>query len=234
MFRVLIGHSSAVFARCVAQKLGDDFETQICLDGRQMGHLLDSYQPDVLILHSAMPHKDSLTILSERPVLPQLTLVTTNYLSSQMEWKLSCLGVQRVMLMPSPSEVAAMLDSFLPLIRESNCDGDTYRVRLHLMALNFDTHLDGFRLICTAVALLRKDLSQTLSKHIYPVVAKIHNMTDQRAVEHSIRNSIDKAWRHRDERVWMRFFPPDNAGKIKCPTNRKMLTSLAQWITIKD
>ena len=231
MLRVLIGHSSELFARSIAKKLGSAFESRICLDGTQIGRLLDSYQPDILILHGVMPRKDAVTILCEHPVLPKITLVTVNFLTEEMEWRLRSLGVSQILLMSSPTEVVRYLQTLAAQAEDST---DEYRVRMHLLALNFDTNLDGFRLICSAVPLLIKDPSQTLSKHIYPAVAKMHNLTDQRAVEHSIRNSIEKAWRHRSDAVWQRFFAPDASGQVACPSNRKMLTALAQWIAVKE
>lgn len=233
MRRVLIGHSSELFARSVAHKLGSAFETQICLDGSQIGPLLDSFQPDVLLLHGAMPRKDTLSILCQCPVLPRLTIITVNYLSSDQEWKLRALGVRQILLMPSPGEVVMNVHSWLDR-QEQACDADAYRVRLHLLALNFDTQLEGFRLISSAVPLFMEDLGQTLSKHIYPAVAQLHGLSDQRAVEHSIRNSIEKAWHHRNETVWARFFPQNARGEIPCPSNRKMLTILAQWLAMKQ
>ena len=231
MLRVLICHSSELFARSIAKKLGSTFDWRICLDGTQVGQLLDSYQPDILILHGVMPRKDAVTILCEHPVLPKITLVTVNYLSQEMESSLRSLGVSQILLMPLPGEVARYLQTFIPQSEDST---DEYRVRLHLLALNFDTNLDGFRLICSAVPLLIQDPGQTLSKHIYPAVAKQHNLSDQRAVEHSIRNAIEKAWRRRNHAVWLRFFTPDDTGEIPCPSNRKMLTALAQWIAVKE
>lgn len=234
MRRVLIGHNSELFARAVARKLGSGFEIRICQDGIQTGQLLDSYRPDILILHGAMPRKDTMTILSQRPVLPKLTIVTANYLSGDQEQLLRSMGVRRVLLMPSPGEVVMTVQDFLTQEAAGNSDTEVYRVRQYLLALNFDTKLEGFRLICSAVPMVMRDSHQTLSKHIYPVVAKIHNLSDQRAVEHSIRNSIEKAWRHRDDAVWSRFFPPDAAGRIPCPSNGKVLTSLAEWISMKE
>ena len=233
MLRVLIGHSSELFAQSIAKKLGDGFDYRICLDGSKIGQLLDSYRPDILILHGVMPRKDTMTILCEHPMLPRITLVTVNYLSADAEWRLRSLGVRQVLLMPSPGEVVQCLQGILSRVGELERDTDSYRVRMHLLALNFDTHLEGFRLICSAVPMLMKDPGQTLSKHIYPAVAKQHELTDQRAVEHSIRNSIEKAWRRRDESVWLRFFPADASRHITCPSNRKVLTTLAEWIALK-
>ena len=64
MLRVLICHSSELFARSIAKKLGSTFDWCICLDGTQVGQLLDSYQPDILILHGTadeiVPFEDAL------------------------------------------------------------------------------------------------------------------------------------------------------------------------------
>lgn len=234
MHRVLIGHNSELYARSVARKLGSGFDVRICQDGAEIGSILDSYQPDILLLSSAMPRKDALTILAERPVLPPVTIIIANYVGTEQEWILRSMGVRRILLMPTCDEVLTTLQDLLTQTELENNDTEVYRVRHFLLALNFDTHLDGFRLICSAVPMVRRNPHQTLSKHIYPAIAKAHHLTDQRAVEHSIRNSIEKAWRHRCDAVWARFFSPNATGQIPCPSNSKMLNTLAQWISIKD
>lgn len=234
MRRVLIGHNSELFARAVARKIGGGFDVRVCTDGEKIGPLADSFRPDILILHGTMPRMDTFTILSRCPVRPQLLMVTVNYLSSDIEWKLRALGVHRILLMPTADELVKTMRSSMPQEGEEGCESDAYRVRQYLLALNFDTRLDGFRLICGAVPMLREDPNQTLSKHVYPALAKIHGLSDQRAVERSIRNSIEKAWNHRNENVWLRFFPPDAAGKIPCPSNRKLLTGMVQWLEFKE
>lgn len=234
MRRVVIGHSSEYYAKCIAKNLGNAFDTRICTDGRDMAKLLESHKPEVLILHGSMPRKDTLSILSQCPVLPRLTLITLDYINRDIQWALQSLGVRQVMLAPTAVDAAREAKSLLAQMGDENTQEDLFRLHIQLMALNFDTHLEGFRLICGAVRHLAKDPGQTLSKHVYPLVAKEHEISDQRAVEHSIRTCIEKAWLHRDPETWSRFFSPENAGKNSCPSNRKVLIALAQWVMLKD
>ena len=41
MRRVLIGHSSDLFARCVARKIGSGFDVRVCTDGEKIVPLAD-------------------------------------------------------------------------------------------------------------------------------------------------------------------------------------------------
>lgn len=228
MLRVVIGHSSKYFAQSVARRMGGDFDIRTCDDGEAMGPLLDAFRPDILILDCAMPCKDTLAILTELPVLPQLTVLTTDYVYEDMEWQMRTLGVERILVMATPSEVVRVVCGFVPKMGKGWTE-DSGRVRLQLLALNFDTNLEGFRLICSAVPLMMQDTGRVLSKDIYPQVARLNNLSDQRAVERAIRNAIEKAWRYRDEAVWDRFFP----GQGRCLSNRKLLTALVQWLKVK-
>lgn len=234
MRRVVIGHKSERCAKRIAEKLGDRFDVRICTNGTLMAALLESHKPEVMILHGAMPYKDTLTILSQCPALPRLTLITVDYIDSKMQWALQSLGVRQVMLMPSAADVAREVKSMLAQMRETDTREDLFRLHMQLMELSLDPHLEGFRLTCCAVRHLAEDPTQTLSKHVYPQVAKEHELSDQRAVEHSIRTCIEKAWLHRNPETWRRFFPAEIAGKSCCPSNRKVLAALAQWVTLKD
>jgi hypothetical protein len=130
--------------------------------------------------------------------------------------------------MPSADTIRSTLNSCLD-VPEPAANAE-HLVYTHLRKLNIPLQLDGFDQICSAVPLLLQAPRQTLSKHIYPVVAQIHNVSDQRAVEHAIRSSIQAGWKDRDESVWCSYFPPSPGKQLSCPTNRQFLYTLAELV----
>lgn len=225
MSRLLIAHSSEIFVQNLLHRLDGSFDTRICSDGNRVSFLLDTFHPDILILSTAIYCKDALTILRELVDPPQFILVVTNFLPAHMESLLYSLGVHRILLMPSADTVSTVLSTCLETPKPTQ--NPEQLVRCQLRKLNLPSHMAGFAQICTAVPLLLQESTQTLSKHIYPAVAKIHNISDQRAVEHDIRNCIQSGWKERDDAVWAGYFPPNPEGQIPCPSNRQFLYALA-------
>lgn len=224
MPRLLIAHSSNIYANRLVRQLAGRFDICVCCNGYQAADALDSFLPDVLILSTCITHKDALSILMESAHTPSFILVVTNFLSPQAETQLYSLGVHRILLMPSANDVCNALDSCLDA--PENTPNILFQVQMHLRKLNLPVQMEGFAQICTAVSLILQDSGQTLSKHIYPAVAKLHNRTDHRAVEHAIRTCIQAGWKHRDSDLWDEYFPPHPGGKILCPTNRHFLCAL--------
>lgn len=231
MRRLLIVNSSEIFALSLARKLGGGFDIRICCDGIQAGAMLESFCPDVLILHTAMPRKDSLSILQEMSCRPGLIIAITNFLDSRMERRLMAFGAAQILLMPTVASVYLCVQSLLA----EQAQGDIrhsipHLTRLHLHILNFQTHLEGFGQLCVAIPLRLEEPNWPLTKQLYPAVAQMLGVSDGRAVEHSIRKSICAAWQQRDDFVWARYFPPDADGQIPCPSNNRFLSALEQII----
>ena len=228
MPRLLIAHSSHVYANRLARLLTNRFDVRICCNGCQAANILDSFQPDVLILSTCITHKDALSILLDATHTTRFILVVTNFLTPQAENQLYSLGVHKILLMPSVHDVCNALTGCLDT--PESTPNTLYQVQMHLRKLNLPIQMEGFAQICTAVSLLMQDVGQTLSKHIYPAVAKLQGSTDQRAVEHTIRNCIKAGWKNRDDSIWAMYFPPKQDQHIPCPSNRQFLCALAGQI----
>lgn len=229
MERLLIAHSSEAYAQALAQQLGNRFSIQICTDGAFVNDVLDSFAPQILILHTAMPRKDALCILRQMARRPQVILALTNYLDPRQEQALMRLGVQQVLLMPTVATAAVCLCSLqAELSKDNPAKSLSHRCAAHLHLMHMPAHLVGFEQICTLIPLLQEDPRQPLGKVLYPAVAKVLSTSDGRAVERSIRNAIDTAFALCSRNVWCRYFPPDSQGNPVCPSNKQFLTRLLE------
>lgn len=228
MHRLLIAHSSEPYIQSLVRRLEGHYEICVCRDGLQTAAALDSFAPDILVLSTSLPRKDALAVLTEADHRPRFVLALTNYLPTQQESKLCQLGVHQVLLIPSADTVCAALNGCLD--RPEPAPTAQQLVYGHLRRLCIPLHLDGFDQICTAVPLLLENPKQTLSKHIYPAVARIHRLSDQRAVEHSIRKGIQTGFRRGEKAVWAEYFPPAPDGRLSCPKSRFFLYTLADRV----
>lgn len=95
-----------------------------------------------------------------------------------------------------------------------------------LSELGIPTHKNGYEQLLTAIPLYALDRRQSLSKELYPAVAKAFGYRDWKAIEHSIRSVITAAWKHRDPIVWQRYFP----GMHSRPSNKTFLAALADQL----
>lgn len=229
MEKILIADSAAVFAGALESALQGRFQIKRCADGETALTLLQSFRPDILIINLMLPYLDGLCVLQKTPFQPQIILVTTNYLSSYMERAVTELGVDYTMIMPSVESLRLRLEDLLRSRDKARPPQDMEKAAAHhLHQLGVPTHLDGYRQLCVALPLFAKQPQQLLTKELYPAVAAYFDSRDSRAVEHSIRKAIRAAWLHRDNAVWRRYFPPEPGGRIRYPSNKVFLCTLAQ------
>lgn len=95
-----------------------------------------------------------------------------------------------------------------------------------LHELNIAVHRVGHKQLTIAILRYVQDDTQSLTKEVYPHVAKCLGYSDWRAVEHSIRVSIMHGWLDRNLEVWERYFP----GLDKTPSNKLFIATLAQQL----
>ena len=231
MRRLLIADASEPFTDALTEVFRNEFELRICHDGEEALEALLSFQPDVLVLNLWLPFKDGLTVLQESAHRPGVILAISTYINTYIENRAGELGVQYIMPMPSVNAVRVRLMDMVATMAlpKRDLSGQTV-VLLH--TLGFHTHLDGYRQLCIGIPLYARNPSISLSKELYPAVATELGLPDARAVERSIRNAIEDAWKHRDPAVWVKYFLPKPDGMIPCPTNKAFLSHLAEMLEL--
>lgn len=100
------------------------------------------------------------------------------------------------------------------------------QVRQMLLELGVPIHRSGFRQLCAAVSLCAAAPGISITKELYPRIAKQFGQADWRNTEHTIRNAISAAWRNRTPAVWEAYFPHYD----RCPTNKQFISMLAMRI----
>lgn len=90
--------------------------------------------------------------------------------------------------------------------------------------LNCPIHRIGYRHLSQAIPYFAQSSSQSLSKEVYPKVTEHFGNLDCRAVEHSIRSTIQDAWNRRDPVMWRIYFPHAD----RAPSNKLFISTLAE------
>ncbi len=228
MQKLLIADPSEGFTDALVEIFQNDFHIQVCHDGESALDLLLSFQPDALILNFQLPYKDGLTLLQESAFHPTAILGITPPPTDYVVNRAAGLGVQCLLISPTIQSVRIrLLDLIASVGKPKKTLSDQTVVHLH--TLNFQTHLDGYRQLCLGIPLFAASPGMRLSKELYPAIAEKFG-GDDRTVEHSIRKSIESAWRHKDPLVWRKYFPPDEKGHIPCPSNKMFISRLAEML----
>ena len=220
MLRLLIAESSVLFAGLLQERLLSDMQVEVCHDGEEALRLLQSFQPDAMILNLQLPRKDGFTLLRQSSYVPRMILGVAGFISSS-------LGVSQLALMPSGNATITSLASLLQQANAPDRKPDLReQARYHLQQLNIQPHLDGYKDLAVALPLFFADAEQTLSKELYPTVAEIMGHDDARLIERSIRSAITRAWKTRDKIVWQKYFP----GERDCPSNKLFLARICEMM----
>jgi len=95
-----------------------------------------------------------------------------------------------------------------------------------LQELRVPAHRLGYQQLCLIVPYYRENSYLSMTKDLYPWLAKQFDCHTPQAVEHTIRDVIQYAWQHRDPDVWARYFP----DTTKPPTNKQFIAALASRI----
>ena len=94
-----------------------------------------------------------------------------------------------------------------------------------LLELGFPVHRSGYRRLRVAIPCFAQNPEQSLTKELYPRIAKQVGCTTN-DVESSIRRSILCAWEHGNQDAWKEYFPRCR----KAPSNMVFIATLAEHL----
>ena len=90
--------------------------------------------------------------------------------------------------------------------------------------LGIGIHRLGYKCLTIGVPCYRTDDTQSLSKEVYPHIARSLGYSDWHGAERAIRTVILDGWENRNPEVWEEYFP----NQKKAPTNKQFLAVLAE------
>ena len=231
--KLLVVDTSTSFCAELAEFLGGAYELRTCNDGLQARALLESFCPDILVTDLALPGLDGISLLKAASYAPKrpAMLVTTRFTSLYIEYAITEIGVDYLMV--KPCDLRGLADRIHDL---SQCEGgmipmpcEKTSVSNMLAALNVQVKRKGHTYLETAIELYRKDPCQSVTKVLYPTVAKICGGSRD-SVERAIRSAIHAAWNRRDEKVWRLYFPTCREGVVPRPSNTTFIATLADLL----
>ncbi len=228
--KLLIADASACADTLARKALSMGLAVQVCADGSQVIDQLKQFNPDVLVLDLMMPQLDGLSILArmEELNLHPTCMVTTGFVSAYVEQRVTELGADYMMRKPFDFEAA--MDRVLDLLEQTdNAPPMAPRAQTEfserLLALGFSPKRRGFHYLDTALELFHSNPSLSITKELYPQVARQFNTTHT-SVERAIRTVIQDAWNQCDMKLWRQYFSATPSGYVPRPTTTDFLSNL--------
>ncbi len=210
--RLLIAHGAPSFAAALTRQLEGELTVRSCTDGETAVQLLDTWEPELLILQAELPWRDGFGVLTLAAHRPAVVIVVSCYIDVPVARRFFALGAARILLMPT---VAATVDALTAAIGTLPTLLPPPPAEAVLHRLGFRPSLTGFHQILRALELLQADPTCPFSDCLY----------DHAGVEKAIRTAIHHAWREGDPHAWHKYFPGGT-----CPGNKTFLLTLLRCL----
>lgn len=224
--KILLADPSEVWRDALESQLKDHYEVLQCGDGGEVIPMLLEHRPDLLVLGMELPHIDGLSLLRMiRASGICVRILTAAYIYS--EYDMGVLEEFKVShMVRKPCTMCAVMSQIYQMLHYEQQADNTAEPDPTLLLLGLRMNLSGYDCLRTGIRLMRENPGQSLTKELYPGVAKLCGGTAQR-VERAIRNVIRDAWLRRDDRIWMAYFPFNRNGQIQLPSNGDFITRIA-------
>ena len=207
MQTLLIADSNDAFRQQLADAFQPYYRTLTCGDGIQALNILCQENCDCLVLDLMLPELDGISMLEMavvrdiRPMVIAISPLFTQYTFDVAE----ALGIGYMIRRPCP--VQAVVARMLDLNQRVNpIWASREQVNRFLLWLGVPTVYNGYLPLVEALMLLAEDPSQSITKVLYPEVAKRIG-SGSKAVERNIRSAIEQAWKIRNAERWQMLFP---------------------------
>lgn len=93
-----------------------------------------------------------------------------------------------------------------------------------LHELGVPAHRIGYKQLCAAIPCYARDDTQSLTKELYPSIARRFGYPNCGPVEHAIRLAILDGWERGRREVWEGYFP----CALRPPSNKLFIATLAE------
>lgn len=225
---------------------GYNMQVYFCArDGREVVTKIDEISPDIVVMNMVMRSIDGLGVLSlkgaSRSGSPKFVITYSTDGLEAVEEAMS-LGATYCLARPiDPHYLAGRLDGIRvrSTIEAMSSVGKTKKRdfeteitdMLHLLAV--PAHIKGYQYLREAIALVLRDMDliNSVTKELYPMVAKRFGTTPSRA-ERAIRHAIEVAWDRGDVDVLNNFFGYTIRSDRGKPTNSEFIAYVADKLRI--
>jgi len=250
--KIIVADDNRSFCQMLQNYLQDQEDLSIvgvAYNGLEAWELIQTKEPDLIILDVVMPNLDGLGVLERinsrttiaRPKIIMLTAFGQESLTHQA----MMLGVDYFILKPIdleilskrihsltqdlPSSTSAQFSSASSIVTTAG-SGLNLNVEVTTMMhqIGVPAHVKGYQYIRDAILMVVEDVSLlgAVTKELYPNIAKKHATVSSR-VERGIRHAIELAWERGQTDTLKRIFGYSMNIERQKPTNSEFIALLA-------
>lgn len=257
--RVLIADDNKDYIEVLCAYMKNESSIEIvgrAYDGFEALDLIQMTGPDILILDMVMPNLDGIGVLERlwdmRLEKKPKILMVSAVLNDSIAAKTIALGAEYFMLKPVDFEaLISRICMFAdhepnPYIELHNGDEvktfprpqKTFDMEAMVTdvihEIGIPAHIKGYQYLRHAIMMAVEDLDiiNSITKELYPTVAKDFNTTPSR-VERAIRHAIEVAWDRGDTDVLNSFFGYTIANSKGKPTNSEFIAMIADKLRLQ-
>lgn len=224
-------------------------------DGVRVVEMIKRYRPNIVLMDVFMPYLDAIAVMNHINnislfVKPKF-LIMSGSDSRCLEKEVLDLGAIYYFLKPFDTNI--LIERVISLSKTNiqeksskdfnspkifnNCyvenDLETMVTEI-IHQIGVPAHIKGYHYLRDAIifSVKNNDTMSSITKHLYPAVAKIHLTTSSR-VERAIRHAIEVAWDRGDIEVLNSFFGYTIHNGRGKPTNSEFIAMIADKLRLK-
>lgn len=249
--KVLIADDNREFcAQCAGLLRTYGYESMIVQkDGIKVVDAIEEYRPNIVLLDVFMPRLDAIGVMKNvkgSPIEPQpLFMTMSTFDNSMLERELLSAGAAYYFLKPFATEVLVerivqisgnkRVDnmSTLPSANKLQPDMEVMITEI-IHQIGVPAHIKGYHYLRESIMLAVKDadIINSVTKQLYPSVAKRFNTTSSR-VERAIRHAIEVAWDRGDVDILNSYFGYTIHNGRGKPTNSEFIAMIADKLRLR-
>lgn len=242
--RLMVIDDNREFCRLVKDYAEMVDEVEFCgaaFDGISALELIRERKPDVILLDNVMPQLDGIGVMKhlqnfETNIKPKVVAITaspTNTYVTEMGRLGADYIVSRNMDIDEMINRCILVIQSLDKPEDKQCEDLESMVTSAICILGVPAHVSGYGYMRTSIGkvVVKPDLIHSVTKTLYPEVAKIHKTTPSK-VERNIRNAIEIAWNRGDKQAFERMFGTTLDFSKPKPTNSEFIAMVADKLRL--
>ena len=227
----------------------------VAYDGLEAWELIQTQEPDLIMIDLVMPNLDGLGVLERINALTTMTrpkiIMLTAFGQESLTHQAMMLGVDYFILKPfdldilnkricslmqdMPSSVPTQFSSVSPIVTTVGSGLNLFgEVTTMMHQIGIPAHVKGYQYIRDAILMVVEDVSLlgAVTKELYPDIAKKHDTAPSR-VERGIRHAIELAWSRGHTDTLKQIFGYSMNIERQRPTNSEFIALLADKLRVR-
>ena len=232
MRKLMILDSHGVYAHSLQAVLAEYCEVIVCNQYDIAAEIISEVRPDYMVIDFTASEFEGFTVLRSalamgaNPAVIGVVQGSFFYELMCSREKNICSTVYRpVDYMVVANRITCMME--LPQEQLVPTPTRTRFVEFMLESLGIPTTWEGGKNLLTIIPLAADHPEMKVTKHLYPA-AVMDSGDPAENVERNIRKAIEHGYINGDPKAWARYFPADENGKVRKPSNAVLIGLLSE------